>query len=165
MTNNTDTEQYDADLVKQIKASAKEIWQAGLGAFTQKQADEKAGNADESLYKQLVKEGRDIERVSREQLDRNIKTVKSFAFDGVDQVKEKAAGSLHRLESVFDERVSKALSRLGLTTSHDYAVLESKLENTEQRVSDLEGMIKTLESEMQGLTAKSGKKAASKSPK
>lgn len=149
---NTD-EHYDADLVRQIKASAKEIWQAGLGAFSQKARQEQEGQSQSgSIYQQMVKEGKDIERVSRQQLDRNIQSVKSFAFDGVDQVKEKAAGSLHRLESVFDERVSKALGRLGLTTSQDYAVLESKLENTEQRLADLEGVIKTLESEVKSST-------------
>jgi poly(hydroxyalkanoate) granule-associated protein len=141
----------NADLVKQIKASAKEIWLAGLGAFNQKQGASDAEGEDtaHTLYQQLVKEGRDIERVSRSQLDRNIQNVKTLAFGSVDQVKEKAAGSLNRLESVFDERVSKALNRLGLTTSNDYNVLESRLEHAEQLIADLEGVVNSLKQEIE----------------
>lgn len=163
--NTNEPHDYDPDLVKQIKASAKEIWLAGLGAFTQKNSQDSSGESETSLYQQLVKEGRDIERVSRDQLDRNIQTVKTLAFDGVDQVKEKAAGSLHRLESVFDERVSKALHRLGLFTSHDYAVLESRLENTEQRVADLEGMVKNLEVSLAQQKTKAPSKSSAKGSK
>lgn len=135
-----------ADLVKQIKASAKEIWLAGLGAFSQRPNDTESSQMP-SLYKQLVKEGRDIERVSREQFDRNLQSVKTLAVGGVDQVKEKAAGSFHRIESLFDERVSRALSRLGLTTNQDYAVLQDRLDHAEQRIADLEGIVASLDAE------------------
>ncbi len=135
-------EEFDADLVQQIKASAKEIWLAGLGAFSQKDNGQDQGK---SIYKQLVKEGRDIERVSREQLDRNLQHVKSFASEGVDQVKEKAFGSFLKLESAFDERVSKALSRLGLATHQDFSALERRLDQAENKIADLEGIVQDLQ--------------------
>lgn len=149
-----------ADLVKQIKASAKEIWLAGLGAFSQKdKAQEDDGGR--SLYQQLVKEGKDIERVSREQLDRNIQSVKNIAFDGVDQVKERAFGSFTRLEHAFDERVHKALSRLGLATQEDYATLERRLDQAEHQIADLEGVISELKAE-QAKSTKSKSTSAKK---
>ena len=149
-----------ADLVKQIKASAKEIWLAGLGAFSQKDKAQEDDNG-RSLYQQLVKEGKDIERVSREQLDRNIQNVKSIAFDGVDQVKERAFGSFTRLEHAFDERVHKALSRLGLATQEDYATLERRLDQAEHQIADLEGVISELKAE-QAKSTKSKSTSAKK---
>lgn len=161
-SNSNNSSTANDDLVKQIKASAKEIWLAGLGAFSQKQED----TSSQSLYQQLVKEGRDIERVSREQLDRNIQNVKSFAVGGVDQVRERAAGSLHRLESVFDERVSKALNRLGLATAQVQGSLEEKLNTIEQRLADLEGVVESLAQERSnGKTSQSATKAENKSGK
>ena len=97
---------HDAtQLVSHIKASAKEIWLAGLGAFSQN--NEPSGG----LFNQLVKEGKDLERVSREHIDRQIQQVRNAAIDGVDVVKERAADSIGRLEGGLDERVSKAAKR------------------------------------------------------
>jgi len=149
----------NADLVKQIKASAKEIWLAGLGAFSQK--EDQAAATTTGLYQQLVKEGRDIERVTREQLDRNIQNVKTIASDGVDQVKEKAVGSFSRLETIFGERVSKAMHRLGLATNHDFQGIDGRLSSIESRIADLEGMIQDLKKDQSKFSKSS--KAAKKS--
>ena len=127
---------HDAShLVSHIKASAKEIWLAGLGAFSQNN-DRSAG-----LFQQLVKEGKDLEKVSREHLDRQIQQVRNAAIDRVDEVKEKAADSIGRLENVFDERVSKAAKRLGIAMLQDQEVLEKKIDGLEHRLRDLESIL------------------------
>ena len=136
--NGASDEEGSADVVKQIKASAKEIWLAGLGAFSQRNDTENSPQAGAGLFQQLVKEGRDLERVSREQLDRNLAQVKSLAVDGVDQVRERAFGSIARIESVFDERVTKVFERVGVVKASDHRTLEARLNGLEERLAVLE---------------------------
>ena len=130
-----ETSMEDAHLVDHIKASAKEIWLAGLGAFSQKQAE------SPNVFQQLVKEGKELERVSREHLDRQIQQVRSAAMESVGSVKDKATDSLSRLENVFDQRVSNAVKRIGLMSQADARRLEARIEGLEAQLRDLEGQL------------------------
>jgi len=122
----------ETHLVSHIKSSAKEIWLAGLGAFSQK------NEKNNSVFQQLVIEGRDLEKISRTHIDRQIQQVRDAAMGSVGNVKERAAGSFNRLESIFDERVSKALKRLGLFTQNDQQTLEKQIAALEARIQKLE---------------------------
>lgn len=113
-----------SQLSEKIKESARQIWLAGLGAYNK--AEEDTGK----IFDKLVKEGEEIESLTRGVVEKQFKAVE----DRVEDVREKASGTFGKLESVFDLRVSSALVRLGIPTNHRVAELE-------QRVSELEAKL------------------------
>lgn len=110
---------------EKIKASARQIWLAGLGAYNK--AEEDTGK----IFERLVKEGEELENMTRGAVEKRFKVVEEH----VEDVREKATGTLGKLESVFDQRVSAALSRLGIPS-------KKRIEELEARVSELESQLK-----------------------
>lgn len=111
-----DTDQ-NSQISEKIKASARQIWLAGLGAYNK--AEEDAGK----IFDRLVKEGEELEHTTRDVVEKRFKAVE----EQVGEVKDKASGTLGKLESVFDQRVSAALSRLGIPSKHELDELKSKV--------------------------------------
>ncbi|TDT41410.1 poly(hydroxyalkanoate) granule-associated protein [Halospina denitrificans] len=125
-----ESDEQQQQLANRIKDSARQIWLAGLGAYTK--AEEDTGK----FFERLVQEGEDLENRTRGAVNRQVKAVE----DRVGEVRERATGTWDRLESVFDERVSKALDRLGIPTPG--------------RVRDLEQQVASLQEEMERLRRK-----------
>jgi poly(hydroxyalkanoate) granule-associated protein len=115
-------------LSKKIKDSARQIWLAGLGAYTK--AEEDAGK----VFEKLVQEGEDIEKKTRGVLEKQFKAVE----DRVVEVKGRANTTMDKLESVFDERVSKALDRLRVPNYLEFKLLKEEVESLKARVKELE---------------------------
>jgi poly(hydroxyalkanoate) granule-associated protein len=113
-----------SQLSDKIKESARQIWLAGLGAYNK--AEEDTGK----IFDKLVKEGEEIESMTRGVVEKQFKAVE----DRVEDVKEKASGTFGKLENVFDQRVSSTLVRLGIPTHHRVSELE-------QRVAELEAKL------------------------
>jgi poly(hydroxyalkanoate) granule-associated protein len=107
----------EKQLSNKIKDSARQIWLAGLGAYNK--AEEDAGK----IFEKLVKEGEEIEHMTRGVVEKRIKVVE----DTVEGVKEKANGTIGKLESVFDQRVSKALHKMGIPTRAEIKALEEQI--------------------------------------
>jgi len=107
----------DSQLSNKIKDSARQIWLAGLGAYNK--AEEDAGK----IFEKLVKEGEEIENLTRGAVEKKIRVVE----DTVEGVKEKANGTIGKLESVFDQRVSKALKKMGIPTRGEIKELEEQI--------------------------------------
>ena len=118
------TEENDKNLSKKIRESARQIWLAGLGAYN------KAGEDTEKLFERLVKEGEALEDLTRGVLEKQIKVVEGT----VEEVKKNANTTWDKLESVFDQRVSRALKRLGIPTSEDIRALEARIETLEKEL-------------------------------
>tara|TARA_R110001592_G_scaffold341474_1_gene630544 strand:+ start:16824 stop:17243 length:420 start_codon:yes stop_codon:yes gene_type:complete len=114
-----------AQLSEKIKESARQIWLAGLGAYTK--AEEDTGK----IFDKLVKEGEEIESLTRGVVEKQFKAVE----DKVEGVREKASGTIGKLESVFDQRVSSALERLGIPSNTHIAELEKRIEALEAKLS------------------------------
>lgn len=114
-------------LADRIKDSARQIWLAGLGAYTK--AEEDTGK----FFERLVQEGEDLENKTRGAVNRQVKAVE----DRVGTVRDRATGTWDRLESVFDERVSRALDRLGIPTPGRVRDLEEEVANLQQEVERL----------------------------
>lgn len=119
------TEQ-SAQLSEKIKESARQIWLAGLGAYTK--AEEDTGK----IFEKLVKEGEEIENLTRGVVEKQFKAVE----DKVEGVREKASGTLNKLESVFDQRVSSALERLGIPSQSYVAELEKRISALEKKLAE-----------------------------
>ncbi|MCP5209212.1 MAG: phasin family protein [Hahellaceae bacterium] len=117
-----------AHLSEKIKESARQIWLAGLGAYNK--AEEDAGK----IFEKLVKEGEEIENKTRGVVEKRIKAVE----ETVGEVKEKATGTWDKLESVFDQRVSRAINRLGLPSKSDVRELNEKIDKLNEKIKKLE---------------------------
>ena len=124
---NVDKPENDAQLAAKIKGSARQIWLAGLGAYTK--AEEDTGR----FFDRLVQEGEQLENRTRGVVEKQIKSVE----DRVEGVRERATGTWDRLEHMFDERVSGALRRLGIHR-------RDEIDSLARRVEALEGELARL---------------------
>lgn len=117
----------DDQLAGRIKGSARQIWLAGLGAYTK--AEDDAGR----FFERLVQEGEQLETKTRGVVEKQIRTVE----DRVGDVRQKATGTWDRLETMFDERVSGALRRLGIHRRDEIEAMERRIQALEAELQSL----------------------------
>ncbi|AOY87624.1 poly(hydroxyalkanoate) granule-associated protein [Marinobacter salinus] len=127
----------DPQLAAKIKGSARQIWLAGLGAYTK--AEEDTGR----FFDRLVQEGEQLENKTRGVVEKQIKSVE----DRVGGVRERATGTWDKLEHLFDERVSGALRRLGIHRREEIEALERRIEALESELVRLQGQSRRDEEE------------------
>lgn len=126
---NENKPENDALLAGKIKDSARQIWLAGLGAYTK--AEEDAGR----FFERLVQEGEQLESKTRGVVEKHVKQVEGR----VEDVREKATGTWDKLENLFDERVSNALRRLGIHRREEIEALEHRIAALEAELCRLRG--------------------------
>lgn len=114
-----------------IKDSAQQIWLAGLGAFSK--AQEEGGKAFESLVKEGLSIQRKTQAVAEERISEATSRVTSMATD----ISSKAAGQWDKLENIFEERVAKALNKLGVPSARDVEALIERIDALNQHVQRL----------------------------
>ncbi len=124
---NDNKPENDPQLAAKIKGSARQIWLAGLGAYTK--AEEDTGR----FFERLVQEGEQLENKTRGVVEKQIKSVE----DRVEGVRERATGTWDRLEYMFDERVSGALRRLGIHRREEIESMERRIEALESELARL----------------------------
>ncbi|MBX3611574.1 MAG: phasin family protein [Hydrogenophaga sp.] len=117
-----------------IKDSAQQIWLAGLGAFAK--AQEEGGKAFETL----VKEGLSIQRKTQAVAEERISEATSRVSTMANEIQSKAAGSWDKLESLFEERVAKALGKLGVPSARDVESLMDRIDALNAQVLKLGGV-------------------------
>ena len=105
-----------------IKDSAQQIWLAGLGAFSKAQAE--GGKAFETL----VKEGLSIQRKSQAVAEERINEATSRMSSMANDIGSKAAGQWDKLENIFEDRVAKALNKLGVPSARDIEALIERID-------------------------------------
>ena len=126
-----------------VQESAQQIWLAGLGAFA------KAQEEGSKVFQGLVKEGLDLQRQTKaaaeEKLAEAASKLRSMAEASnlsVSALSAKAAQPWDKLESIFEERVAKALKHLGLPSVQEFEVLKAELTALKKKVTLLEGAAK-----------------------
>lgn len=124
---NDNKQETDDQLAGRIKGSARQIWLAGLGAYTK--AEDDAGR----FFERLVQEGEQLETKTRGVVEKQIRTVE----DRVGDVRQKATGTWDRLETMFDERVSGALRRLGIHRREEIEAMERRIQALEAELQKL----------------------------
>ncbi len=120
-------------LANAIKESAHQIWLAGLGAFSKAQEE---GN---KVFEALVREGNSIQKRTMQMTEDKVNEVTSRVAKMAGQVQKQANTSWDRLESVFEERVERALQRLGVPTSKEVQALTKRVEALTASVHKLGG--------------------------
>lgn len=122
LTNIKSPKAVGAQLKGTVKDSAQQIWQAGLGAITRAQAE--GTKAVESLVKESISIQRKTQAAAEGKLTEASHKVSSMATD----ISSKASGQWDKLESIFEERVAKALHKLGVPTSSEVAALHVRID-------------------------------------
>ena len=112
----------NAQLSSTIKDSAQQIWLAGLGAFSK--AQEEGGKVFESLVKEGLTIQRKTQAVAEERISEATSRVTSMATD----IGSKAQGQWDKLETIFEDRVAKALSKMGVPSARDLQALSDRVD-------------------------------------
>ena len=98
--------------------SAKEIWFAGLGAFSVVQQEGgKLFGQGTRLFDKLVAEGSRMEKESINRAEKTVDEIKTDVEKRLEGVRHQASENWDSLSHVFDERVSVTLVRLGFPTT------------------------------------------------
>src|SRR5436309_15496760 len=105
-------------LSQAVLDSSRQIWLAGLGAFA------KAQQEGVKAFDALVKQGEQVEQRTRKAANEKAEEVKSAAS----QAQARMTGTWDKLEQVFEDRVARALSRLGVYTAADVNKLAARVE-------------------------------------
>ncbi len=114
-----------------VKDSAQQIWQAGLGAFTRAQAE--GSKAFESLVKEGVSMQRKTQAAAEEKISEATAKMSTMATD----ISSKASGQWDKLENIFEERVAKALNKLGVPSAKEVNALIARIDDLNQAVQKL----------------------------
>lgn len=120
-------------LAAAIRESAQQIWLAGLGAFSKAQAE------GGKVFDALVREGMGIQRRTRAMTEEKIGEVTGKMSKAAGDITKQATQSWDKLEQVFEDRVSRALTRLGVPTSKDVQSLMERVDSLNASVQALSG--------------------------
>ncbi|MEO7252149.1 MAG: phasin family protein [Arenimonas sp.] len=108
-------------LSRSLVESAQQIWMAGVGAFTRAQGE------GSKLFDALVTEGMNIEKTTRKLASGRVGAVRNAMEDRVGVVRVRASDTWDRLEKVFEDRVQRALNRLGVPGREEIAALDARV--------------------------------------
>ncbi len=114
-----------------VAGSAKQIWQAGLGALTRAQAE--GTKAVESLVKESMSIQRKTAAAAEGKISEATNKMSTLATD----ITSKANGQWDKLENIFEERVAKALNKLGVPSAKDVNALIARIDELNKAVQKL----------------------------
>lgn len=120
--NASDLQARAEHLSRSLVESAQQIWMAGVGAFTRAQGE------GSKLFEALVKEGMNIEKTTRQLAGGRVDAVRDAMEGRVGAVRGRASDTWDRLEKVFEDRVQRALNRLGVPGREDIAELTARVD-------------------------------------
>jgi poly(hydroxyalkanoate) granule-associated protein len=115
--------EFDPQQMSQrMKDSAQHIWLAGLGAFA------KAQEEGTKVFENLVKEGSHLQQTTQQ--------AQAKMTEAAEKVGQMASGQMDKLESIFEERVAKALKSMGLPSAQDLSDLQARVEQLEKQLAE-----------------------------
>jgi poly(hydroxyalkanoate) granule-associated protein len=116
---------------KAVLESSHQIWLAGLGAFA------KAQEGGKQVFDMLVKQGEVLEAKTRSAAAQTADAAREAAKAKAKEMQTMAGGTWDKLEQVFEDRVSRALARLGVYTSSDVERLSERVNELSEAVNAL----------------------------
>ena len=114
-----------AHMTDAMKAQAQQIWLAGLGAFSKAQQD------GAKAFEKLVHDGISMQRKAQSTAEEKLAEATQRATQAAQHLNERASGQWDRLEGLFEERVAKALHRMGMPSIHDLQSLQARIDALE----------------------------------
>jgi poly(hydroxyalkanoate) granule-associated protein len=116
----------DDQLASAVRASAQQIWQAGLGAFAKAQQEGALG------FSKLVRDGSELQKRARK-----VEEATGTVARAAERASRRGTSSWGKLEQVFEERVARALATIGVPA-------RTEIEELKHRVAELERMLAAL---------------------
>jgi poly(hydroxyalkanoate) granule-associated protein len=123
----------ERQLASTVRDSAQQIWLAGLGAFSKTQEE------GAKVFEALVKEGKHLEGRTRRLAEAKVSEMTSKWSKQTGKAAARATATWDKLEQVFEDRVERALSRLGVPTNRDIQALAKRVETLTASVQKLTG--------------------------
>jgi poly(hydroxyalkanoate) granule-associated protein len=123
----------DNQLASTVKDSAQQIWLAGLGAFS------KAQEEGTKVFEALVKEGVSLQRKTQSTAEEKLGEVTGRMSAMAEGVSAKAGQQWDKLEAIFEERVAKAMGRLGVPSRKDIDALMARIDELSASVAAMSG--------------------------
>ncbi len=117
-----------AALAESVKASAQQIYLAGLAQFSK--AQQNGGN----VFETMVKEGLAVQRKTQAAAEERISEVTHRAAGVANEVAAKATGQWNKLEEIFEDRVARALNKMGVPSAKDIETLISRIDALSKQV-------------------------------
>jgi len=125
-------------LSESVQDSAHLIWLAGLGAFA------KVGEEGGKLFETLIKEGEKVEKKARSAASATLEEAQEKAGE----TRGKVTDTWDKVEQLFEDRLTRVLSRLGVPSRDD-------LQKLTERVDELQEMIRVAGLEKKTLSTES----------
>ena len=119
------------DMSKSVLESSRQIWLAGLGAFSRAQAE------GMKVFESLVRQGEAVESKTRQAASDTATAARHAAQSKAKEMQQMAGGTWDKLEKVFEDRVARALSRLGVHTQTDVDRLAERVDALSDAVNQL----------------------------
>lgn len=111
-----------------IKDSAQQIWLAGLGAFAKMQQE------GSKAFEALVKDGAGMQKKTQQAAEETLAQAQQRMAGFASEFGTKAAGQWGKLENIFEERVARALDKLGAPSAAGMAALQARVDALEAQL-------------------------------
>jgi len=118
----------DNNPTDRIKDSAQQIWLAGLGAFAKMQEE------GSKAFEALVKDGASMQKKTQQATEETLAQAQARMAGFANDFGAKAAGGWGKLENIFEERVARALEKLGVPSAQEVAALRARVEALEAQL-------------------------------
>ena len=92
-----------------------QIWLAGLGAFA------RAEEEGSGFFDALVEAGREVERHTKDKTESRVEEIK-------ERVRHHTGETMEKMEKAFDDRLNKALSKLGIPNKREVESLQKRVQ-------------------------------------
>ena len=112
---------------------AQQVWLAGLGAMAK--AQEQGSKAMETL----LSDGLAFQRKSQAEAQQRLQEATERLGHLASDFGQSASGRVDKLEHLFEDRVAKALHRLGMPSLLDIQMLSERVAQLESQVQALQG--------------------------
>lgn len=100
---------------RDLRKYTHQIWLAGLGAFA------RAEEEGSKLFDSLVDIGHDLESKTRDISETRVEEIK-------ERVRSRTGETMGKMEKAFDERLNKALSKLGIPNKREVEALQRRVQ-------------------------------------
>jgi poly(hydroxyalkanoate) granule-associated protein len=127
----SDNNKAEPPLASSVKDSAQQIWLAGLGAFSRVQEE------GSKVFEALTKEGLAIQRKTQEAAGEKMAEASSKMTNMATDIQSKAGQQWDKLENIFEDRVAKALSKLGVPSARDVEALAARIDELNKSIQKM----------------------------
>lgn len=124
-SNSPHSKASSADEAPPAAGSAQQIWLAGLGALAQAQAQ------GTKAFEALVSDGLKMQHKTQAEAQQRLQEATERLTHMAQDLGQQASGRVDRLEHMFEERVARALQRLGMPTLAELQQLQARVDALE----------------------------------